>query len=64
MDPQPANAPLFRFNFGSFSRQNIVAVLRKKLIQAGITETGFFGHIFRKAAAQHAADHGMLDGNI
>lgn len=64
MDPQPAYAPLFRLNSCSLSRQSIVAVLRKRLIQAGITETGFSGHNFRKGAAQHAADHGMLDENI
>lgn len=64
IDPQPSNAPLFRLNSGSFSRQGVVAALKKKLIQAGIKETEFSGHSFRKGAAQYAADQGMLDENI
>lgn len=64
IDPQPSNAPLFRLNSGSFSRQGVVAALKKKLVQAGIKETEFFGHSFRKGAAQYAADQGMLDENV
>lgn len=64
IDSQPSNAPLFRLNSGSFSRQGVVAALKKKLIQTGIKETEFSGHSFRKEAAQYAADQGMLDENI
>ncbi len=46
IDPQPANAPLFRLNSGVFSRQGVVSALRKTLVQAGIKETGFLVHSF------------------
>ena len=49
---------------GSFLRQSLVSVLRKRLIQAGIAETAFSGRSFRKSAAKHAADHGVLDESI
>ena len=64
IDPQLSNAPLFRLNSGSFSRQGVIAALKKKLIQAGIKETEFSSHSFWKGAAQYAVDQGMLDGNI
>lgn len=64
VDPQPANAPLFCLGSGCFSRQGVVAVLKKRLVRARIKETGFPGHSFQKGAAQFAADQGMLDESI
>lgn len=63
-DPRPADAPLFRFSSSAFSRQNVVAILKKRIASIGLSDTSFSGHSFRKGAAQHAADHGMLDENI
>lgn len=63
-DPHPANAPLFRFSSSAFSRQNVVAILKKRIASIGLSNTSFSGHSFRKGAAQHAADHGILDENI
>lgn len=63
-DPRPLNAPLFRFSSSAFSRQNVVAILKKRIGQAGLFEAAYSGHSFRKGAAQHAADHGMLDESI
>jgi hypothetical protein len=63
IDPQPPSAPLFRLGT-SFSRSTVISILRKRLINAGINCDAFSGHSFRKGAAQHASDHGMLDENI
>lgn len=62
-DPQPTNVSLFGLGSGACSRQGVIAALRKRLVQAGIKETGFLGHSFCKGAAQYA-DQGMLDESI
>lgn len=64
VDPQLPSAPLFQLASGSFPRQRVITILRSRLIQAGLSDTGFSGHSFRKGAAQHASDHGMLEENI
>ena len=64
LDPQPANAPLFRLSSGAFSRFSVVTALKKRLSLAGLEQADYSGHSFRKGAAQHAADHGMLDEMI
>ena len=63
-DPRPAEAPLFRLSSAAFSRQSVVSILKKRIGAAGLLEADFSGHSFRKGAAQHAADHGMLDESI
>lgn len=63
-DPCPADAPLFRLSSSAFCRQNVVSILKKRIIKVGLSEKEFSGHSFRKGAAQHAADHGMLDESI
>lgn len=56
-EPHPANAPLFRFSSSAFSRQNVVAILKKRNASIGLSDTSFSGHSF-------SADHGMLEENI
>jgi len=63
-DPQHLIAPLFNIDGGPLTRKVLVDHLRVRLNNAGISDVGFFGHSFRKGAAQHAADHGMLNEKI
>ncbi len=42
----------------------VISVLKSRLTQAGFSEIGFSGHSFRKGAAQHASNQGMLDSQI
>ena len=63
-DPRPPNAPLFRLQSSAFSRQAVVNILKQRIAAAGLSEANYSGHSFRKGAAQHAADHGMLDESI
>lgn len=41
MDPQSPNTSLFYFNSKVFWKQNVVVVLRKKLVYANLKETEF-----------------------
>lgn len=61
LDPRLPNAPLFRLSSSPFSFHNVVSILKKRLNLVGLSDTGYSGHSFRKEAAQHAADNGMLD---
>ena len=61
---QPASAPLFMLSSAAFSRVPVVSILKLRLAEEGFSETGFSGHSFRKGAAQHASDQGMLDSQI
>lgn len=61
---RPASAPLFMLSNAAFSRVSVISTLTSRLAQAGISETGFSGHSFRKGAAQHASDQGMLNSQI
>lgn len=63
-DPRPPNAPLFRLQSLAFSLQGVVNILKQRIATAGLPEANYSGHSFRKGAAQHAADHGMLDESI
>lgn len=63
-DPQPPNAPLFRLVGKAFSRENVISILRDRLTASGIDDTGYSGHSFRRGAAQHASDKGVLDEHI
>ena len=63
-DPHPPNALLFRLQSSAFSRQAVVNILKQRIAAAGLSEANYSGHSFRKGAAQHAADHGMLDESI
>ncbi len=63
-DPRPPNVLLFRLQSSAFSRQAVVNILKQRIAAAGLPEANYSGHSFRKRAAQHAADHGMLDESI
>ena len=63
-DPRPANAPLFRLQSAAFTRQGVVNILKQRIAAAGFPESNYSGYSFRKGAAHHAADHGMLDESI
>ena len=60
-DPRPG---IFRLSSSAFSRQNVVSILKKQITKAGLAEEDFSGHSFRKGAAQHAADHDILNESI
>jgi hypothetical protein len=64
-DPQPLNAPLFRFSNQAFSYRNLVAALRDHLDAIGIPDSSIYsGHSFRRGAASTAKMNGMLDTDI
>lgn len=54
MDPQPRNAPLFRFTPNPLTKLDFVAVLRTRLRTAGIDSSNYVGHSLRLGAAQRA----------
>ena len=65
VDPQPPSAPLFRLKTRSFSYSTIVPLLQGRLYQAGIRNADEYrGHSFRRGAAQHASNIGILDAEI
>lgn len=66
-DPQHHTAPLFRLTGRStaFSRKQVLDILQSRLRKYNIaTSTSYTGHSFRKGAAQHASDNGMLEQHI
>ena len=66
-DPQPRIAPLFRLTGKStaFDRNPVINMLQKRLQAHNINmPKSYTGHSFRKGAAQHASDNGMLDQHI
>lgn len=64
-DPRPSDAPLFcRSNTIAFSRRWAIDRLRHKLTSCGVSSLSYSGHSFRRGAAQHAADSGMLYEDI
>lgn len=63
-DPQAPQVPPFAFNNTSFSRRRVVEQLRLGLSALGIFPPCYSGHSFRKGAAQHTADNGMLNEDI
>ena len=65
LDPKPSNAPLFSLDSGTtFARNQVIQILRQRLQDNGIPHQSCSGHSFRKGAAQHASDNGMLDEHI
>ena len=66
-DPQPRTAPLFRLTgrCTAFARKPVLDILQERLRAHNIiTPKSYTGHSFRKGAAQHASDNGMLDQHI
>lgn len=66
-DPQPGSAPLFRLTNKSaaFPRKPVLNILQKRLLYHNLNSPQkYTGHSFRKKAAQHAHDNGMLEQHI
>lgn len=63
-NPQQPHAPLFAYNNTAFSRRYVIDKLRARLIAFGISLSHYTGHNFRRGAAQHASDNGILDEDI
>lgn len=66
-DPQPRSAPLFHLADGlsEFPRRIILDILQTRLQHHNISKSkSYTGHSFRKGAAQHASNNGMMDEHI
>jgi hypothetical protein len=63
-DPQPRNAPLFRFELSAFTSYAVRNELKNRVTAFGLHPKLYSGHSFRKGAAQHARDNGFTDGQI
>lgn len=63
-NPQSPSSCFFTYNYTFFTRRYVVEQLRQRLEAAHISSTGYSVHSFRRGAAQHASDNGMLDENI
>lgn len=67
-DPQPRSAPLFCLSadgLSEFPRKIILDILQSRLQHHNISKAkSYTGHSFRKGAAQHASDNGMMDEHI
>lgn len=63
-DPKDQSDTLFSFTNGPFTRTRVLSALSLGLFQTGIQDSGYSGHSFRRGAAQHASDMGMLDSEI
>lgn len=64
LDPQPANAPQFRFFSEVFPWFSIVLALKKKIILVDPIQANYSSNSICKDAAQHVADHGIFDEMI
>jgi integrase len=65
MDPQPPNAPLFNLGAGkAFTKKAFRTAMSKRLLETGYNPRNLTGHSFRRGAAQHASDLGMLHHEI
>jgi integrase len=63
-DPRSPQAPLFSFSSGPFSSKAFQTALLSKLRKVGENTAGIKGHSFRKGAAQHAHEAGILHEQI
>jgi integrase len=63
-DLKPSHAPLFSLTSDGFPRQKLISILHRRLQAAGILFLHYSGHSFRRGAAQHAKDNGILDEHI
>jgi integrase len=63
-DPKPDSAPLFAVNTKAFSKEAVLAILKRRLIEAGIRPDDYTNHSFRKGAAQHARDCGFAEDQL
>lgn len=63
-DPQPHDAPLFRFIQQGFPRQTLVQWIRTYLELAGESKAGYSGHSIRRGATQDAHEMGIPTDDI
>ena len=63
-DPQSGHSPLFSLASGGFRRDKVLGILKRRLQLANIPSSAYSGHSFRRGAAQHAKDHGLLDEHV
>lgn len=63
-DFQPASKLLVRLSFSSFSWQNIVSILEKRIAKVVLLEKTFQVMVLGKSAAHCTSDRGMLDSSI
>jgi hypothetical protein len=63
-DPQPGNAPLFRFERSAFTSHAVRKEIKNRITALSLHSKLYNGHSFRKGAAQHARDNGFTDGQI
>ena len=64
-DPQPSTAPLFRLDNRPFKYPLVVPMFQDRLRRAGIPNPDAYrGHSFRRGAAQHAIDNGLLKSHV
>lgn len=61
---QSASAPLLMLFNATFSQVLIIFILKSRLAEAVLFETGFSDYNFRKKAAQHAYNQEILDCQI
>jgi hypothetical protein len=61
----PLHTPLFEFaDKTPFSRERLVDILRRRLVNISECPTTFTGHSFRSGAAQHALESGLSEDEI
>ena len=64
-DPQPPTAPLFHLHGHPLDYKSFVKMLKRRLHEIGNPKADHYsGHSFRRGAAQHASDNGILDYDI
>ena len=63
-DPQPGNAPLFRFERSAFTSYAVRNELKKRVTALSFNSKLYNRHSFRKGATQHARGNGFTDGQI
>ncbi len=63
-DPKPPSAPLFSLSTGALTPATFQAEVLKNLHKSGIDSTRIKGHSFRKGAAQHTHNAGILNEQI
>lgn len=61
---RPPNASLFKLQSATFICQSVVNILKQRIAAAGPPKSNYSSHSFQKWAAQHVADHSMLDKSI
>ena len=64
VDPRSDHALLFSLTSGGFPRDKVLTELKQRLRRANVLRSPYAGHSFRRGAAQHAKNHGVLDEHV